>query len=336
MRKEKKYRERREEKREEKKDVYVLKEGKRSRSLLLLHGGGAAICSSPMEEEQILNIPISNSDVDDGWRWRFDPKGNFTVKGCYRAICGEFMGHQNDIWSKIWQLRIPLHVRNFLRRVCKNFLPTAETLAQRKVYVYSHCSVCSADVDNALHLLVLYRMAEACWKTVNTPVLHDEMIVVDCMFSWLSEMEMEEKTSWHGRVTWLPPYEGWLNANYDAACFSNNHGTCLGMMVRDYMGNTVQARLVRVHGNVSPRMAEEMSILEALSWLKGYSNLIIELDAMEVILEIRNPELSEDILFGYCAIMAHQFSNIIFTFVRQSANQAAHIMTQNAHSISDH
>ncbi|XP_050238335.1 uncharacterized protein LOC126687821 [Mercurialis annua] len=150
------------------------------------------------------------------------------------------------------------------------------------------------------------------------------------------EMRGAELLQDDGRVSWVPPRQGWLKANCDIANFSNSQGTGLGIVVRDSNGVVVQARQVRLSCNISPRAAEAMGIREALSWLKDCQNLIIESDAMDVILEIRNPELSEDILIGDCAYLAKQLSNVSFNFVRRSANQAAYILAQNARSISGH
>ncbi|XP_050222106.1 protein DOG1-like 3 [Mercurialis annua] len=63
----------------------------------------------------------------------------------------------------------------------------------------------------------------------------------------------------------------------------------------------MQARMICMYGTVSARSTEIMGIREALSWLKGTENIIIESDARDLILEIRNPNLKEpEILIEDC------------------------------------
>ncbi|XP_050217337.1 uncharacterized protein LOC126668167 [Mercurialis annua] len=202
-----------------------------------------------------------------------------------------------------------------------------------------------------------------CWDMVHVPSLLDGMTVADWIFRWLTALAREEGelialicwhlwlnrssvvwnkksstvgmivaaavsqlTAWRvahhpkvemrlvdvlkddGRVSWIPPDQGWIKDNVDAANFSNGLGTGVGIVVRDWRGSVLQARHVR-----------------------------FQADAMEVILDIGNPKLAEEnVLVGDCAYLAKQFSNVIFIFVSRSANQAAHVLAQNARSISDH
>ncbi|XP_055961825.1 uncharacterized protein LOC130015527 [Mercurialis annua] len=250
-----------------------------------------------VDVEKILNKPICNSDIDDGWRWQFDPKGKFTVKSCYRAVCGEFMGHQNQ-WriQKLFPARLLSSSASYSHQPqpwLKSGLLAKMMVMDEKMLIAMVCWSLWLNKNNIVWKKVAGSVDSIIASAVNqfspwnVSHMHDE------------DLRLVELLKEYGHVTWLPPREGWLKVNCDAACFSNNHETGLGMVVRDYMGNVVQARHVRVRGNVSPRMAEPMSIREALSWLKG-------------------------------------FSHVIFSFVRRSANQATYIPAQNACSISGH
>ncbi|XP_050217590.1 uncharacterized protein LOC126668430 [Mercurialis annua] len=107
-----------------------------------------------------------------------------------------------------------------------------------------------------------------------------------------------------GSIRWFPPKHGWLKANVDAAIFSGGRGYGIGVIpckFRDESGAIVQARTSRFFGNISPRLAEAVGVREILSWLKDCSNLVIEFDAMELVLEIRNPSLADmDPVVGDC------------------------------------
>ncbi|XP_050238008.1 uncharacterized protein LOC126687490 [Mercurialis annua] len=138
-----------------------------------------------------------------------------------------------------------------------------------------------------------------------------------------------------GMCRWRPPEVGWVKCNVDAALFGDDIG--IGCVVRDHFGAVVQAKKMVIQGTFSPRTAEAIGIREVLSWLKGWSKLIVESDAMDVVLGIRNPDREDsDVVVCDCADMAKQFHNLKFCFVRRSANRAAHVMAHNARFTSGH
>ncbi|XP_050238407.1 uncharacterized protein LOC126687897 [Mercurialis annua] len=123
---------------------------------------------------------------------------------------------------------------------------------------------------------------------------------------------MAEVSSGDGAVRWSLPERGRLKVNVDAAVFSGKQEIGVGIVVRDCSGKIIQARHINLLGSFSPRHAEIIGIREALSWLKGSDHLVIESDAMEVILELRNRDLAEPDLL------------------------AAHILAQKARYLSGH
>ncbi|XP_050222825.1 uncharacterized protein LOC126672917 [Mercurialis annua] len=138
-------------------------------------------------------------------------------------------------------------------------------------------------------------------------------------------------------IHWKAPPEGWLKVNTDAAVFPGRQRIGIGIVVRDWLGNIVLARQCSMFGCYSPRLAEIMGIREALSWLKGEDNIIVESDTMDVIREIRNPSIVElEMLVEDCLELIKQFDNICFIFVGRCANQAAHVLAQYVSSISGH
>ncbi|XP_050211703.1 uncharacterized protein LOC126661865 [Mercurialis annua] len=95
----------------------------------------ATLMPNDLSNAMVINLfEVENRSWDVGWR--FEPKGIITVKSYYRVLCGEVSGCPSKVWSKIWSLPIPLHIRNFLWHVCKDFLPTAAALARKKVFVF--------------------------------------------------------------------------------------------------------------------------------------------------------------------------------------------------------
>ena len=91
----------------------------------------------------ILNIPLSYRQVKDSWYWCFDPKDVFLVKNCYRVVNGDFDTIVDPIWSRIWHLRVPNKVENFLWRASVDCLSTNVALVLRHVPISAQCPLCN-------------------------------------------------------------------------------------------------------------------------------------------------------------------------------------------------
>ena len=62
-------------------------------------------------------------------------------KGC---VVNEHSTAAKDrpIWNKIWSLKVPPKVKNFLWRACSTILPTRDNLHRRKLHVELGCGFC--------------------------------------------------------------------------------------------------------------------------------------------------------------------------------------------------
>ncbi|XP_050212446.1 uncharacterized protein LOC126664209 [Mercurialis annua] len=246
--------------------------------------------------DRILSVPVSSRNVDD------------------RCV-------HNDVWILIWNVKFPLHIRNFMWRVCADYLPTVEALASRRVFVYATCMVCNSTEETVLHLLCDCSLAMECWKLVGLGVDRgNEVCVQSWCKSWLNKLTEDDQAlakkvhgtvdaiiaaagnqyaSWKvanlkfvqlnlvvvgkedGRVRWTAPLQGWLKVNVDATVFLGRHAK----------GGAI----------------------------------------------IRNPSpLESELLAEDCVDLAKPFLNISFIFVGRSANQAAHVLAQYASSNSGH
>lgn len=90
----------------------------------------------------IQSIPLSRHVERDTWYWKMEKNGDFSVKSCYRKLCGERDYGARAFWGKLWKLKLPGKVINFLWRTCLNILPTAAALAVKQVVssqFYSWC-----------------------------------------------------------------------------------------------------------------------------------------------------------------------------------------------------
>nr|GMD63630.1 uncharacterized protein LOC109146988 [Ipomoea batatas] len=62
-------------------------------------------------------------------------------------------GNVNDVWSKIWSMKIPSNIRNFLWRCMQSVLPTMSALHSRGVSVDTACPLCRQEPETLQHLM---------------------------------------------------------------------------------------------------------------------------------------------------------------------------------------
>lgn len=121
----------------------------------------------------ILSIPLGD-EIEDNWYWRHEKMGTYSVKSAYAVLQNAKRGIQEDnsgFWRKLWNLKIPPKVKNFLWRAVNNCLPTKDMLRAKQVRVNNVCPVCNSAAESILHTLVLCPFAESCWQSVALPFI---------------------------------------------------------------------------------------------------------------------------------------------------------------------
>lgn len=113
----------------------------------------------------IKKIPVPVLDRQDSWFWLLDDKGIFTVKSCYRKLHGYQSTPQTSFWRRLWSIKLPGKVVNFLWRACSSCLPTAVDLITKRVHLDAKCQWCRTDDEDALHVLFKCSFAKAVWLT---------------------------------------------------------------------------------------------------------------------------------------------------------------------------
>ncbi|KAL8131971.1 hypothetical protein AgCh_007755 [Apium graveolens] len=114
----------------------------------------------------ILSIPLRDAD-SDCWFWKWDKKGQYTVRSAYTAIQEVKQSYiQNDSisWKKLWNAKVPLKVKHFIWSAVRNILPTKDQLLTRRVDVNDKCPVCNDEIEIVYHVLVTCSMAKQYWN----------------------------------------------------------------------------------------------------------------------------------------------------------------------------
>ncbi|XP_031093123.1 uncharacterized protein LOC115997669 isoform X1 [Ipomoea triloba] len=163
--------------------------------------------------------------------------------------------------------------------------------------------------------------------------------VVDSARSFLEAWSTVQKPNHSPRShsaheRWKNPPEGRLKLNVDAAINSNFKATGLGCILRNSFGEFVAARGQNWLGCYQPKLAEAISVREALKWLKerNFDNVIVETDALLVIQGLKDSDFNSSfgLILEDIRKLASVFNCISFVFVKRSANTVAHKLAREA------
>jgi len=129
------------------------------------------------EEEVLLSIKEDLEDTrlssqEDGWRWKLEDMGVFSVKSAYAKLEGLVL--HDELWTeeekgvfvKLWKCPTPSKVVAFAWRTLLNGIPTKSNLALRHVIGLedSHmCDLCGRVEESPIHLFLHCDVASSVW-----------------------------------------------------------------------------------------------------------------------------------------------------------------------------
>ncbi|KAL8120291.1 hypothetical protein AgCh_017451 [Apium graveolens] len=175
------------------------------------------------------------------------------------------------------------------------------------------------------------------WEKIVMSVFGIKQMALRMLEEWNRAREVEgrqQDVSVTRRRTWCKPTSGWVKVNIDAACPAGSNHIAVGCVVRDEDGLFLRARSNIIRGTRTPREAEALSLLEALSWVKEWrcNQCVFESDSKLLIDAIQAPKgrslfvtIVED-----CNELAKHYENVLFQFVPRSANSVAHEIARAA------
>lgn len=117
----------------------------------------------------IMAIPL-HSNEPDKWYWRKEKLGIYSVKSAYTVIQENKPQHDNcgdtRFWRRLWNIKIPPKVKNFIWRAAMNCLPTKDLLRIKRVNVNDRCPLCNEEAESIVHTLISCTFARACWNNL--------------------------------------------------------------------------------------------------------------------------------------------------------------------------
>ena len=117
----------------------------------------------PPEAEVILKTPLSSQMPNDILIWAENKSGEFSVKSAYKVALrfqknrdtgeGSNTGARRKFWKHLWNMKIPIKIKTFAWRPCKDILPTKANLKKRSVIIESTCAFCEDEIEDGMHAL---------------------------------------------------------------------------------------------------------------------------------------------------------------------------------------
>ncbi|XP_074363934.1 uncharacterized protein LOC141704624 [Apium graveolens] len=170
------------------------------------------------------------------------------------------------------------------------------------------------------------------WRNVNSSVNVVVSSALQYLMQWKNAQSRDYKAvsqsirEGDGAVFWVKPQGETIKG--------------VGIVARDSAGELVQAKSRLYQGNVAPELAEIIAIKEALSWVKerAWNMVVIESDCLVAVQAIRSA-VTMISPFGrnveVCRSLLREVKTISLSFIKRSANEAAHYVARESYSFPD-
>ena len=89
------------------------------------------------------------------------------MKSAYRVLTAHLSttppNHNLALWKKVWSIKLPPKVKNFLWRLYNHCLPTKDLLIYRRLDVDPAFPFCANEMATALHVFTQCNFAKNSW-----------------------------------------------------------------------------------------------------------------------------------------------------------------------------
>jgi len=130
---------------------------------------------SHAQAEEIISIPLSNTDLQDELMWGCSKDGSFNVKSAtslarsidvikrlkHKASCSS---ESDGRWTKLWKASATPRAKNLCWRACRDALPTCVNLYKRGIEIDVICPICGNDYETLTHILLDCDFARDFWR----------------------------------------------------------------------------------------------------------------------------------------------------------------------------
>ena len=117
---------------------------------------------SPGDAQLITGLVLTSRRGEDKLIWCREKSGTYSVCNAYRLLCEETSANEPGcsdtgvwklFWKKVWSVRVPHKVRQFLWRACTESLPTMVNMQRRCIVRTAQCSFYHFEDEDVRHVL---------------------------------------------------------------------------------------------------------------------------------------------------------------------------------------
>lgn len=120
--------------------------------------------------------------------------GVYSVRSSYRHIFQNILDTSRlkveGNWSSLWKLKLSLKGKNFLWRLCRNYIPTWSILARCGVPVPSVFPWCNDEYEIPLHLFSLRDTGRTYWRSIRADHVVAATVASGALVSELFSMSL--------------------------------------------------------------------------------------------------------------------------------------------------
>ncbi|MBA0758995.1 hypothetical protein Gotri_021937 [Gossypium trilobum] len=205
----------------------------------------------------------------------------------------EISDNMQSMYKRLWSLSLPSKIKITVWRALRGFLPTGQTLYNRRIRNNAICARCNADSETFLHVDRAEKVWEkvviavwAIWWARNRQTMEGKVVtrheIVAKIVSMHAEIEVvKEKLPTVREVDidrWKPPQASWVKLNFDAAYKVQSNKSCSGFIIRNEKGE-VMGSGITLHSNIlDAGLAEAVACYQGLLFAKGTSFIKLEVE----------------------------------------------------------
>uniref|UniRef100_A0A2N9GM00 RNase H type-1 domain-containing protein n=1 Tax=Fagus sylvatica TaxID=28930 RepID=A0A2N9GM00_FAGSY len=120
------------------------------------------ILAQDADAQLITGMVLSARRVDDKLIWSREKRGTYSVRSAYRLLCENIYANEpgcsntgmwKQFWRRVWSIKVPHKVQQFLWHACTNSLPTLVNMHRRGIVPMACCSFCQLADEDVRHAL---------------------------------------------------------------------------------------------------------------------------------------------------------------------------------------
>ncbi|MBA0852327.1 hypothetical protein Goshw_003967, partial [Gossypium schwendimanii] len=95
----------------------------------------------------------------------------YSVRSGYKELmsrdeCLEISDNIESMYKRLWSLSLPSKIKIKVWRALRGFLPTGQTLYNRRIRNNATCVRCNTDSKTFLHVVIDFNQVKSIWETI--------------------------------------------------------------------------------------------------------------------------------------------------------------------------